>query len=146
MKYFFTLLFSIMLIGPANAQNKQETLKWLNKNKKHIRLVTSSGYSSEDFKVEMTDSFIIAYVKNNGEKHKTKLYWSQIKKTTLFLAIGKNGYVTLNTENEESIADSITLHFSDYGAEIREKLTLMANLSGSEVITHTIDYRDVFGY
>ncbi|MGA9213395.1 hypothetical protein [Kaistella sp.] len=147
MKYIFTLLFSIMLFNSATAQSKQETLKWLNNHKKYITTVNSSGYSSEKFKVEMTESFIRVEVKNDGDKHETQLYWSQIKKTMLGLTSGEKGYVTLNTEDERLFADSITLYLSDYSTEMREKLTQMANLSGSDVMMRTLDLRgkSIFG-
>ena len=147
MKLLFTFLFSVMLIGSANAQNKQETLKWLNKHNKHITQVNASGYNGEDFKIELTDNFIIVTIKDDGEKYETKLYWSQIKKTILGLTIDEKGYVTLNTENEELLAPSITLYLSDYSTETREKLTRMANLSGSDVMLQTLDMRgkSIFG-
>ncbi|WP_059123617.1 hypothetical protein [Chryseobacterium sp. JAH] len=141
MKTFITLLFSLMMISSVNAQNKQETLKWLNKHKKYITMVNPSGYSSENFKVEMTESFISAVSKIDGEKYETKLYWSEIKKTMLGLIEGENGYVTLNTENEELFAPSITLYLSNYSTEMREKLTRMANLSGTDVMMQTLDIR-----
>lgn len=53
----------------------------------------------------------------------------------------ENGYVTLNTENEELFAPSITLYLSNYSTEMREKLTRMANLSGTDVMMQTLDIR-----
>jgi len=141
MKTFFTLLFSIMLMTVAQAQNKQETLKWLNKHKKHITMVNPSGYSSENFKVEMNESFISAESRIGGEKYETKLYWSQIKRTMLGLMDGENGYVSLNTEDEGYSAPSITLYLSDYSTEMRQKLVLMANMSGTDVMNQTMDLR-----
>lgn len=147
MKYLFSLLFLITLICSANAQNKQETLNWLNNHKKYIISVNASGYSSENFKVEMTDSFILASVKNDGKKSETKLYWSQIKKTMLGLTSDEKGYVTLNLEDEGLFADSITIYLSDYSTEMREKLTRMANWNGSDVMMQTLDLRgkSIFG-
>lgn len=141
MKTFFTLLFSIMLMSSVQAQNKQETLKWLNKHKKYITMVNPSGYSSKNFKVEVNDSFISAETKSGGKKHETKLYWSQIKKTMLGLYEGEKGYVSLTTENEDLFSPSITLYLSDFSTEMREKLTLMANLSGTDVMMQTLDMR-----
>ncbi|MEJ5091260.1 hypothetical protein GEO21_14560 [Sphingobacterium faecium] len=140
MKYVFTLLFSIILLS-VSAQNKQETLKWLNKHKKYITMVNPSGYSSEDFTVEMTESFIRAETRNDGEKYEVKMYWSEIKKTMLGLTDKEKGYVTLNTKDEGFSAPSITLYLSDYSTEMREKLTRMANFSGSDVTLQTLDFR-----
>lgn len=141
MKALFTLLFSLMLMLPANAQNKKETLKWLNKHQKYITMVNPSGYSSEKFDVEMTDSYINVTSKIDGKRYGTKLYWSQIRKTMLGLLDGENGYVSLNTEDEGYSAPSITLYLSDYSTEMREKLVLMANMSGSDVMMQTLDIR-----
>ncbi|AWK06368.1 hypothetical protein HYN56_19910 [Flavobacterium crocinum] len=147
MKSLFTILFSILLTSALTAQNKPETLKWLNKHKKYITMINPSGYSSKDFTVEMTESFIRAESRNDGEKYETKMYWSQIKKTMLGLTSGEKGYVTLNTEDEGFSAPSITLYLSDYSTEMREKLTLMANLSGTDVMMQTLDLRgsSIFG-
>ncbi|TDP00712.1 hypothetical protein [Flavobacterium sp. 245] len=143
MKSLFTLLFSIMLIGSAVAQNKKETVKWLNKHKKYITMINPSGYSSEDFKVEITESFIRAESRDGDDKYETKMYWSEIKKTTLCFLDGENGYVSLNTNDESYRAPSITLYMSNYTSEMREKLTQMANLSGTDVMMRTLDMRGI---
>lgn len=141
MKYIFTLLISIMLIASVNAQNKQETLKWLNKHKKYITMVNPNGYSSEDFTVELTESFIKTETRNDGDKYEFKMSWSEIKNTMLGLTKGEKGYVTLSTKDESYSAPIITLYLSDYSTEMREKLTQMANLSGSDVTLQTLDLR-----
>lgn len=53
----------------------------------------------------------------------------------------EKGYVTLNTKDEGFSAPSITLYLSDYSTEMREKLTRMANFSGSDVTLQTLDFR-----
>lgn len=141
MKVLCTLLFSLMLMFTANAQNKKETLKWLNKHQKYITMVNPSGYSSKKFDVEMTESYISATSKIDGEKYEIKIYWSQIRRTMLGLLEGENGYVTLNTEDEGYSAPTITLYLSDYSTDMREKLVLMANMSGSDVVMQTLDLR-----
>jgi hypothetical protein len=141
MKKLFTLLFSIMLIGSANAQTKQETLKWLNKNKKHITLVNPDGYSSEDFEVEMTDSYIIATTKNNGDKYEAKIYWSNIEEITLYVREEDKGGVSLSTGTKGSKGSIITLHLSKNITEMSEKLSFMVR-SYKSVMRKTIDLRD----
>jgi hypothetical protein len=125
----------------VNAQNKRETLEWLNNHKKYITMGNPRDYNSENFKVEITDDYIIAYTKKEGEKYDTKLYWSQIKKTTLGLYIEENGYVTLNTKDEGRDAPSITLYLLEYSTEMRQKLARMAALSGTDVMMYTVDMR-----
>ncbi|MEC5156512.1 hypothetical protein [Chryseobacterium sp. MP_3.2] len=141
MKTFFTLLFTMMLMYSANAQNKKETLKWLNKHQKYITIVNPSGYSSENFKLEMTEDYIKAQTKMHGQKHETIMYWSQIKNIMLGLIKEENGYVSLNAEDNGNRAPSITLYLSDYSTEMRDKLTLMANMSGTDVTLQKLDMR-----
>ena len=146
MKKLFTLLFSILLIGSANAQTKQETLKWLNKNKKYITLVNPDGYSSKDFEVEMTDSYIITTTKNGVDKYEAKIYWSEIEEITLYLNNEDKGGVSLSTETKGSKGSIITLHLSKNITEMREKLSSMVRTYKS-VMLKTIDLRgdSIFG-
>lgn len=141
MKTFFTLLFTIMLMCSANAQNKKETLKWLNKHQKYITMVNPDGYSSKNFKVEMTESYIKAETKKNGDKYETIMYWSQVKNIMLGLIKEETGYVSLTAEDNGSRAPSITLYLSDYSTEMRDKLALMANMSGTDVTLQKLDMR-----
>jgi uncharacterized membrane protein len=141
MKKLLIIFFLTAFVSSVSAQSKQETLKWLVKHKKYITMVNPSGYSSEKFKVEMTDSYIRAETQIDGKKYETKLYWLQIKETMLGLTKGEAGYVTLHTENQELFAPSITLYLSDYSTEMREKLTHMANLNGTDVRMQTLDLR-----
>ena len=141
MKTFLTLLFALMFMCPAYAQNKKETLRWLNKHQKYITIVNPSGYSSENFKLEMTEDYIKAQTKKNGEKHETIMYWSQIKNIMLGLIKEENGYVSINTEDQGFRAPSITLYLSDYSTEMRDKLALMVNMSGTDVSLQKLDMR-----
>ncbi len=134
MKNLLTLFVLFLGLGMMNAQNKQETLKWLNQHKKYITAVNSRGNSSKKFEVEMTDSFIRAETKSDGKKYETKLYWSQIKETFLGILHDENGYVTLYTEDHSLFAPSITLYISNYSSEMRENLTRMATMSGTDVL------------
>lgn len=146
MKYFFTLLFSIMLIGSANSQTKQETLKWLNKNKKYITSAQAEGSGDEKAKVEMTESYIKIYGKDYGEKYETIIYWSEIEEITLYLSEEDKGSVILSTPTKGSIGGPfITLHISKNITEIREKLSIMVrNYRGVRLKTMDMRGKSIF--
>lgn len=139
MKYVFTFLLSIMLVSVTSAQNKEETLKWLNKHIKYVTEASPDGYRSKDFKVEMTESFIKVETKEDGEKYVSTLYWSEIKHTMLCLTSEEKGYVSLSKTEGSRL--NITLYLSDHSTEMRDYLTRMANWSGSDVSLGTLDLR-----
>lgn len=141
MKYIFTLLFSIMLIGSANSQTKQETLKWLNKNKKYITSAQAEGSGDEKAKVEMTESYIKIYGKDYGEKYETIIYWSKIEEISLYLNEDDKGFIILSTPSKGLIGGPfITLHLSKNITEMREKLSLMVR-NYRDVMLKTFDMR-----
>lgn len=137
MKNIFTILFSILLISYANAQNSQETLKWLKKQKASMEDVSSN--SVQKGKLELTDSYIKVSSNKNGEKSETVIYWSKIESIRQTLHDSGRYHININPKDEEYT--NIRFIYSGDGFAIVDKLAHMANLNGTDVTIERSDFR-----
>lgn len=140
MKKLITILF-LMIVAFVNAQDSQETLKWLNNHKKHIAKKEVSGEKVKG-KIEMTESYIKYSEKmTDGNTYERIINWGDVGK--ILCNIGDSGryYITIFSEKERF--RNIAFTYSEDGFDMVVKLEQMAKLHGADVEVSGSDLRGI---
>ena len=140
MKKLVTILFLMSTVF-ANAQDSQETLKWLDKHKKHIVKKELSGVKVKG-KIEMTESYIKYSEKmTDGDTYEKIINWGDIGRIYCNIADSGRYYITIDSTKERFL--NIRFTYSEDGVDMAVKLAHMAKLNGAEVEVSGSDLRGV---
>lgn len=124
------------------AQDSQETLKWLNKHKKHIVKKETSGEIVKG-KITMTEDYIKYSEEKDeeGETYERIINWGDVGK--IYYSIGDSGryYIAIDSTAERFL--NIRFTYSEDGIDMVVKLAHMAKLHGADVEVSGSDLRGI---